>query len=46
MAFCDSRTDNVLAAIADAVTDAVEVLEARLDVIEERMADPDGQRLQ
>ncbi len=46
MAFSDSRTDNVLADIADAVTDAIETLEARLDVIEERMADPDGRRLQ
>ena len=34
MAFSDSRTDNILANIADAVTDAVEVLEARLDHIE------------
>ena len=42
MAFSDSRTDNALAEIAD----AVEMLEARLDVLEERTADPDGRRLQ
>lgn len=38
--------DNVLTEIADAVTDAIEVLEARLDVIEQRMVYPATGRLQ
>jgi hypothetical protein len=36
MAFSDSRTDSVLAEIADCVTDAIEELEARLDSLEQR----------
>ena len=45
-AFGAGRTDDVLAEIADAVTEAIETLEARLDGIEERMAYPGGRRLQ
>lgn len=46
MAFCDAHTDDVLVEIANAVTDAVEVLEARLDRMEERLAGSVVERLQ
>lgn len=42
-AFSGAYADDVLSEIADAVTDAVEVLEARLDALEGRL---DGRRLQ
>jgi hypothetical protein len=41
-AFCDAHTDDVLVEIANAVTDAVEVLEARLDALDQRIVYPGG----